>query len=81
MNFLALYKESPRRVWVRLMVKPENHATVSLYRRLGFAEAGMCTLAEAMVANGDNDLLPEDISGDKYSSRSGLIMISEICRA
>ena len=80
LNYLASYRESPRKVWVRLMVKPENHATVSLYRRLGFAEAGKCTLAEAMVANGDRDLLPEDISGGKYSSRSGLIMILELCR-
>ncbi|KAL4736100.1 hypothetical protein BDV11DRAFT_21815 [Aspergillus similis] len=81
LNYLALYRESPRKVWVRLMVKPENHATVSLYRRLGFAEAGKCTLAEALVANGDKDLLPEDISGEKYSSRSGLIMMLEICRS
>ncbi|KAL3444610.1 hypothetical protein BJX65DRAFT_310796 [Aspergillus insuetus] len=81
LNYLSLYGESPRKVWVRLMVKPENHATVSLYRGLGFADAGKCTLAEALVANGDEDLLPADISGQKYSSRSGLIMILEMCRS
>ncbi|KAE8168676.1 hypothetical protein BDV40DRAFT_2598 [Aspergillus tamarii] len=81
LHYLAVYKGSPRKVWVRLMVKPENHATVSLYRGLGFVEAGKCTLAEAIVANGDKDLLPEDISGEKYNSRSGLIMMSEICRS
>ncbi|OQE32510.1 hypothetical protein PENFLA_c001G04928 [Penicillium flavigenum] len=80
LNYLALYRETPSKVWVRLMVKPENHATVSLYRGLGFGEAGKCTLAEAMIANGDKDLLPEDISGEKYSSRSGLIMVLELCR-
>ncbi|KAL3493971.1 hypothetical protein BJX62DRAFT_234827 [Aspergillus germanicus] len=81
LKYLASYRASPSKVWVRLMVKPENHATVSLYHGLGFAEAGKCTLAEALVANGDEDLLPEDISGEKYSSRSGLIMMLEICRS
>lgn len=81
LSYLASYKDSPREVWVRLMVKPENHATVSLYRGLGFAEAGKCTLAEALVANGDKGLLPEDISGEKYTSRSGLIMMLEIQRS
>lgn len=81
LEYLASYKDSPREVWVRLMVKPGNHATVSLYRGLGFAEAGKCTLAEALIANGDKDLLPEDISGEKYTSRSGLIMMLEIQRS
>jgi ribosomal protein S18 acetylase RimI-like enzyme len=80
LNYLSSHRQSRGKVWVRLMVKPENHATVSLYRGLGFAEAGKCTLAEALVANGDRDLLPADISGEKYSSRSGLIMMLEICR-
>ncbi|KAJ5380252.1 uncharacterized protein N7496_002680 [Penicillium cataractarum] len=81
LSYLASYKDSPRELWVRLMVKPENHATVSLYRGLGFAEAGKCTLAEALVANGDKDLLPENITGEKYTSRSGLIMMLEIRRS
>ncbi|KAJ0426786.1 hypothetical protein BJY00DRAFT_306781 [Aspergillus carlsbadensis] len=81
LKYLASYRKCPRKVWVRLMVKPENHATVSLYRGLGFTEAGKCTLAEALVANGDRDLLPEDISGDKYSSRGGLIMMLEVGRS
>ncbi|OKL61905.1 hypothetical protein UA08_02623 [Talaromyces atroroseus] len=69
------YRGDPREFWVRLMVKPENHATVRLYRNLGFEVCGRCTLAEALIANGDKDLLPDDISGEKYSARSGLIMI------
>ncbi|KAF3388357.1 hypothetical protein F1880_004143 [Penicillium rolfsii] len=81
LNYLASYKDSPREVWVRLMVKLDNHAAVSLYRSLGFTESGKCTLAEALVANGDKDLLPEDISGAKYTSRSGLIMMLEIHRS
>ncbi|KAI2852209.1 hypothetical protein CBS11350_687 [Aspergillus niger] len=81
LSYLASYKDSPRELWVRLMVKPENHATVSLYRGLGFVEAGKCTLAEALVANGDKDLLPDNISGEKYTSRSGLIMMLEIRRS
>lgn len=80
LDYLASYRNSPRELWVRLMVKPENHATVRLYRGLGFVEVGKCTLAEAVVANGDKDLLPEDVTGEKYTSRSGLIMMLEICR-
>jgi ribosomal protein S18 acetylase RimI-like enzyme len=81
LSYLASYKDSPPELWVRLMVKPENHATVSLYRGLGFAEAGKCTLAEALIANGDKDLLPDNISEEKYTSRSGLIMMLEIHRS
>lgn len=81
LNYLASCRQSPREVWVRLMVKPENHATVSLYRGLGFIKVGKCTLPEAVVANGDKDLLPKDIGGEKYSSRSGLIMMLEFCRS
>jgi ribosomal protein S18 acetylase RimI-like enzyme len=80
LNYLFSNREFPREVWVRLMVKPENHATVNLYRNLGFAESGKCTLAEALVANGDKDLLPKDASAEKYSARSGLIMILTGCR-
>ncbi|PYI00918.1 hypothetical protein BO78DRAFT_401753 [Aspergillus sclerotiicarbonarius CBS 121057] len=81
LDYLSSDREAPREVWVRLMVKPENHATVHLYRGLGFAEVGKCTLAEALIANGDRDLLPKDISGEKYSSRSGLIMMLQIGRS
>ncbi|RAK74978.1 GNAT family N-acetyltransferase [Aspergillus fijiensis CBS 313.89] len=80
LKYLASYRSSPSKVWVRLMVKPENQATVGLYRGLGFGVSGKCTLAEALVANGDAELLPADVSGEKYSSRSGLIMMSEFSR-
>jgi len=80
LNYLKSYRDHPRMICVRLMVKPENYITVALYRQLGFIEAGKCTLAEALIANGDADLLPKDISGEKYTARTGLIMISEISR-
>ncbi|KAF5635710.1 GNAT family acetyltransferase acetyltransferase [Fusarium sp. NRRL 25303] len=63
---------------VRLMVKPQNTATVHLYEKLGFETVGKCTLAEALVANGDGHLLPEDTTDARYSTRSGLIMIYTI---
>ncbi|KAF5606711.1 acyl n-acyltransferase [Fusarium subglutinans] len=66
------------RTVVRLMVKPQNTATVHLYEKLGFETVGKCTLAEALVANGDGHLLPEDITDARYSTRSGLIMIYTI---
>ncbi|KAJ5091831.1 Acyl-CoA N-acyltransferase [Penicillium alfredii] len=80
LDFLRSYRASPPAVQVRLMVKPDNHATVKLYLRLGFVEAGKCTLAEALVANGDGHLLPKDPDPVKYADRQGLIMISRISR-
>ncbi|KAL9948864.1 hypothetical protein D7B24_004931 [Verticillium nonalfalfae] len=60
---------------VRLMVKPQNTATVGLYKSLGFEEVGRCTLAEAVMANGDAKLLPEDYATrSEYTTRGGIIM-------
>lgn len=73
-DYLRTCQSSPCQVQIRLMVKPENHVTVGLYKRLGFTTVGKCTLAEALRANGDGHLLPTDTSGAKYSDRSGLIM-------
>ncbi|KAF5695610.1 GNAT family acetyltransferase acetyltransferase [Fusarium denticulatum] len=68
------------RTVVRLMVKPQNTATVHLYEKLGFETVGKCTLAEALVANGDGHLIPENIADARYSTRSGLIMIYTISK-
>ncbi|CRK13252.1 hypothetical protein HYQ45_006889 [Verticillium longisporum] len=60
---------------VRLMVKPQNTATVGLYKSLGFEEVGRCTLAEALMVNGDAKLLPEDYTTrSEYTTRGGIIM-------
>ncbi|KAI8665205.1 hypothetical protein LRP88_12761 [Fusarium phalaenopsidis] len=67
-------------ILVRLMVKPQNTVTVHLYEKLGFETVGKCTLAEALVANGDGHLLPEDTTDPKYSTRAGLIMTLRISR-
>jgi ribosomal protein S18 acetylase RimI-like enzyme len=80
---LYLEKERPASsVLVRLMVKPQNTATVRLYQSLGFEDVGRCTLAEALVANGDVKLLPDDYSTrNEYTTRVGLIMTRRIsCR-
>ena len=74
LNYLRSYRSSPPLIHVRLMVKPDNHVTVKLYQRLGFVQTGKCTLAEALVANGDGHLLPSDLSTAKYSDRTGLVM-------
>ncbi|KAJ5098824.1 fungal-specific transcription factor domain-containing protein [Penicillium argentinense] len=73
-DYLRTYQPTPRHIHVRLMVKPENHATVKLYERLRFVIVGKCTLAEALRANGDSHLLPKDTSGSIYTDRAGLIM-------
>lgn len=81
LDYLQTCRSSPSSVQVRLMVKPENHVTVKLYQRLGFSEAGWATLAEALTANGDVHLVLENISGPKYTSRVGLIMIYRMSRS
>lgn len=80
LDYLRNYQKLPQPVRVRLMVKPENQVTVKLYQRLGFVEAGRCTLAEALIANGDEHLLPSDLSSAKWSTRQGMIMIFKIIR-
>jgi ribosomal protein S18 acetylase RimI-like enzyme len=77
---LYLEKERPATgILVRLMVKPQNTVAVRLYQGLGFEDVGRCTLAEALVANGDAKLLPENYpAGSEYSSRTGLIMTLRI---
>lgn len=64
----------PRLVVVRIMVKPENVATLRLYGGLGFERAGLCTLEEALRANGDAELIPEGELGDTYTARTGIVM-------
>jgi len=80
-DYLRTWRSSPQQVHLRLMVKPENHITVNLYKRLGFSVIGKCTLAEALRAAGDGHLLPKDTSTAKYSERSGLIMAFYMSRA
>ncbi|KAJ5165284.1 Acyl-CoA N-acyltransferase [Penicillium coprophilum] len=80
-NYLRSYRSFPRQVQVRLIVKAGNDVTVELYRRLGFIHAGKSTLVEALIANGDEHLVPKDLTSAKYSDRKGLIMISRISRS
>jgi ribosomal protein S18 acetylase RimI-like enzyme len=79
-NGAADGKSRPGQIRVRIMVKPENTATVKLYEGLGFAHAGTCTLAEALIANGDKELVPADGGGHKYQERTGLIMAVSLQR-
>lgn len=81
LDYLRSYRPLPYGIQVRLMIKPENHVTVKLYQRLGFTLAGRVTLVEALVANGDEHLLPEDRSSAKWSQRSGLIMVTRLSRS
>jgi ribosomal protein S18 acetylase RimI-like enzyme len=67
-------------VLVRIMVKPENVATIRLYNRIGFEHTGLCTLEEALRANGDGHLIPEGKLEEKYTSRSGIIMALQLNR-
>ncbi|KAH7007591.1 hypothetical protein EDB80DRAFT_458436 [Ilyonectria destructans] len=61
-------------VRVRIMVKFGNTSTARLYKGLGFEDSGICTLEEALRANGEGYLLPKGTLEDKYTGRSGMIM-------
>ncbi|GAD91627.1 GNAT family acetyltransferase [Paecilomyces variotii No. 5] len=79
-RYLATARQEAIAIRVRIMVKPENQATVSMYRNLGFVDAGRCTLAEALRANGDADMVPSDGGGEKFNKRGGLIMTLSLRR-
>lgn len=49
-----------RRSRIRIMIHPHNLVVKNLYDGLDFKLAGLVTLAEAHVCNGNEDLLPED---------------------
>lgn len=68
------------RIVVRIMVKPENVATLRLYGGLGFQNAGKCTLEEALRANGDADLIPCGALDDHYTARTGIVMMLHLAR-
>lgn len=73
-------KQQHKQIRVRIMVKPENTATVRMYAGLGFVDAGKCTLAEALRANGDGEMVPEDGGGPKFNQRRGLIMAATLTK-
>ncbi|KAJ5917275.1 Acyl-CoA N-acyltransferase [Penicillium verhagenii] len=80
-EYLRSYQSSPPNIQVRLIVKAGNDVTVELYRRLGFIHAGKATLVEAMIANGDEHLIPKDSIPPRFFERGGLIMLSRISRS
>lgn len=64
---------------VRLFCDPTKTQVVSLYRGLGFQDAGKCTLQDAFVANGDAVLVPNDWRDTeenraRWDNRYGLAM-------
>ncbi len=81
-DFLKSRKETvAKRTVVRIMVKPENTVTLKLYGGLGFERAGLCTLEEALRANGDNDLIPSGELSERYTTRSGIVMLLRLDRS
>lgn len=81
LDYIRSYRPEPKNVLVRLMVKPEMHAIIRFYEQLGFVEAGRCSVADAMVANGDRDLLPEDYyEQEKYMTPTGHFLTQRFTR-
>ena len=71
----AMNYELDKKARMRLFLRPDNIAALKLYEDLGYVNGGRVTLAEAMVLNGDKDLLPEDHSDASYHDRYGLVMV------
>ena len=78
---LARRRDASPRITVRIMVKPDNVATLGLYSGLGFVETGRCTLEEALRANGDGEMVPEGPLGPKYTTRTGIVMAMRMERS
>ncbi|OJJ07191.1 hypothetical protein ASPVEDRAFT_33425 [Aspergillus versicolor CBS 583.65] len=75
LNCLISHRCEPNNVLVRLMVKPGMQATIEFYRQLGFVEVGRGTLAAALIANGDRELLPEGYERqEKYTACTSHVM-------
>lgn len=70
----------PPRVRFRTMIAPDNLASVALFRKLGFEDAGLCTMKEGVEANGE--VLPEDWAEEraKWCTRGGWVMAKVVER-
>lgn len=78
-QYLISYRSEPRNILVRLMVSTEMYAT--FYEKLGFIGVGNCTLAEALIANGDGDILPEgDQEQEKFNASISHAMMQRFTR-
>ncbi|KAJ5903056.1 hypothetical protein N7504_005439 [Penicillium tannophilum] len=81
LDYLVSHRNEPKNVSIRLMVKSGMVAVVNFYLQLGFSEVGSSTLAEALIANGDRELLPDDyLLQEKYTTRKSHLMIKQISR-
>ncbi|KAF2664863.1 hypothetical protein BT63DRAFT_428824 [Microthyrium microscopicum] len=77
-NYLEVQEGQPKKVRVRIMVKRQNVAPLKMYESMGFKSAGLCTLAEALIANGDSDMIPEGELPEAFTSRGGVVMTLEL---
>ncbi|KAF2227967.1 hypothetical protein BDZ85DRAFT_10182 [Elsinoe ampelina] len=59
------------RIRLRTMIKADNVASITLFKRLKFEDWGTCTRAEGMVANGET---PPEILDDGYTWRGGVTL-------
>ncbi|PYI24796.1 hypothetical protein BO99DRAFT_320868 [Aspergillus violaceofuscus CBS 115571] len=83
LDWLREYRAEPNTVQVRLIVKAGNDVTVNLYRRLGFEDAGRATLVEALIANGDDELVEvvrKTHGAVVDEQRQGLVMVMRLRR-
>jgi ribosomal protein S18 acetylase RimI-like enzyme len=69
----AVQQAEGRKTRVRAIVHPDNVTAKGLYLKLGFVDAGLCTLEEAYLAAGDGEWIPEKKDPGKWDDRRGLV--------
>lgn len=65
-------ESSLKRVTARTMIRAKNLGSISLFRKIGFEDAGLCTLAEALSANGEK--IPNNLGSEVLHVRGGVVL-------
>lgn len=73
LEWLQQRQRSQTTILARTMIKCKNVTSIALFKKIGFHDAGRCTLAEALRANGER--VPEGNEEDVFRKRTGQILL------
>ncbi|KAL5341096.1 hypothetical protein BJX70DRAFT_359596 [Aspergillus crustosus] len=81
-RYLIEDRTGPKNVVVRLIVRGTMSGVIRFYEQMGYEEVDRAALAEAMIANGEGDLLPGDYRDqERLWVRSGFVLVKRVSRA
>jgi GNAT superfamily N-acetyltransferase len=69
----ATQQSGGKKTRVRAIVHPNNVTAKGLYLKLGYMDAGKCTLEEAYITGGDAEWIPEKKDPVHWNTRAGLV--------